>query len=740
MRRLALLAFTLVAPAVCAARPQIIHQTQSIDAPPGYYFFGYDVAIDGDWALVAAAQPSPTPANPQQRHDALLYHRVNGQWTLDRVLATRMSTYTVVNQFTTFAMNNGVAAIGSNPVQIFKRTGNTWAEIAHPFTAPPGDPDFVAGYMEWDGNTLLATRYACDYSTQQLWGARISRLNADGTWSPLERLSSGDTFCNQDPVLWGISGDTVVAGTYTNDFEAAQDQVRIFRRSGTTWTPTSAIDGGGGDADVRGNEIFYPSDRLGGTLVYRNDDTQTVVDRIRTVRQSYAGAFGGTNLMHSNEVFLQDDDLFRKNAAGKYEHAARLLPIGIYSLQIPAINGQRLIAHAYRNFDSANQSVLFFDLPSTYTPSPVISTGFANGTSPFLPQLGTFAVVTASAGNRVYRQSDVSGEYRALLGDSDWVEQSIEADIKPTAFSGDDRWAGLAVRYQDPANYYYVTLRSSGMVSLKEMRNGVFTTHVQKALPIVAGKRYHVALQASGNFISVNIDGKTFVYSELGANPIPHGSAAILGYKTAAEYDNVVAAQVGQVPIYDLVLGDCHGPLINSPEWTSAGTDSWNCQQTAGGNVLQQTSIAGDARALVGTPTDDQIVTTRARFTSANTTGSDQWFGITARYVDASTTITSRLRKSNTVSLRKLVQRRHRDAGHGQPDHHAQHLVQPATRRGGQRDPRLHQWPAGVSGHRFVTCERAGWSAHVQGRGGVHELLFLATLRPNSPPRPRSPR
>ena len=141
----------------------------------------------------------------------------------------------------------------------------------------------------------------------------------------------------------------------------------------------------------------------------------------------------------------------------------------------------------------------------------MIATGFESGPSPFTPQLGTFAVATTANGNHVYRQSSLTGDYRALLGNSDWIEQSIEADIKPTAFSGSDRWAGLAVRYLDASNYYYVTLRSSGVVALKRMRNGVCTTMVQRALPIVAGRSYHVALQASASGIVVRIDGKEFL-------------------------------------------------------------------------------------------------------------------------------------------------------------------------------------------------------------------------------------
>ncbi len=656
MPRLAFIAWGLIASAVCVARPMVIHQSQVLKPPAGagYYSFGYEVAIDGDWAIVTAATPSPTPTSPQQTHDALLYHRVNGQWSFDRVLVRRVSTeYGQYVGFWSVAMNNGMAAIGSDPTRIFKRTNDTWSEIAHPFTAPPGDPDYVGGELEWDGNTLLAVQHACSYFQNRPWGALISTLSANGGWSPIQRLSSGDTVCNQEPVSWGISGNTVVAGTYTNDYEVMPDQLRIFRRAGSTWVPTSAIDGGDGQGDVRANEIFYSSRGPGGTLVYRNDDTQTVVDYIRTVSASYREAGQGYGFTHTNDDFLQGHDLFRKNAGGKYEHVVRLLPAGRYALvDEPKINGRRVIFAAWRDRTSANQKVMVFDLPATYTPSPVIATGFENGASAVIPQLGAFTVATRGNGNRVYRQSSLTGEYRALLGNSDWIEQSIEAVIRPTAFSGSDRWAGLAVRYLDNANYYYVTLRSSGVVELKRMLNGVYTTMAQKALPIVAGRYHHVALQAAGSLIMVRIDGKEFIWSD--DDEIPHGSAALLGYRTAVDYDNVVASQLGQLPIFDLFSTNCYGPLTNNPFWAINGTGTWSCSSATGQNVMHQTSTTGVARALVGTPTDDQVVTTRVRMTASGT-GHDPWLGIAARYVDESNYYYLTLRTSNTVSLRKLV-------------------------------------------------------------------------------------
>ena len=655
MWRSSFMACALVAGTAFAARPMVINQSQTLEPPAGsgYDSFGYEVAIDGDWAIIIAATPSPTPTSPQQTHDALLYHRVSGQWTPDRVLERLVSTqYGQYVQFDSVAMSNGVAAIGSDSTHIFKRTNNSWAEIAHPFTAPYGDPDWVAGNLLWDGSTLLATRSLCNYQ-QQPWGALISRLNTDGSWTPVQHLSSGQTFCDQEPIHWAISGDTVIAGTWSNDYEVLPDQLRIFRRGGTTWAPTSAINGGHGEGDVRGNEIFFSSDGPGGTLVYRNDDSHTVVDNIRTVSASYRDTGRGYSFKHNDEVFMQDSSVFRKNAAGKYEQVGMLVPTGPYSMvDDGAIRGRRVISQAYRDNTSLNQAAVIFDLPATYTPSPVIATGFESGAAPFTPQLGTFAVATTASGNHVYRQSSLTADYRALLGNSDWVEQSIEADITPTAFSGSDRWAGLAVRYLDDANYYYVTVRSSGVLALKRMRNGAFTTMAQKALPIVAGRRYHVSLQAFGTLIMVRVDGKEFIWSGE-SQQIPHGSAALLGYRTAVDYDNVVAAQVGQRPIFDLFFAGCYGSLVNAPVWTSNGDGHWNCSQATGENIIQQTSTTGIARALVGTPTDDQVVVTRARATDF--AGQDRWFGIAARYVDESNYYYLAVRNSNTVSLRKLT-------------------------------------------------------------------------------------
>ena len=120
----------------------------------------------------------------------------------------------------------------------------------------------------------------------------------------------------------------------------------------------------------------------------------------------------------------------------------------------------------------------FFELPVPLVAPAAIANDFeTHDVTDWQPQSGSqFALANTSAGT-VYRQSSLVGKSTALLTDSDWANaQSIEADIKPTAVDGSDRWVGLAVRYVDVNNQYYVTLRGSNKVFLQRLVAGSFQT------------------------------------------------------------------------------------------------------------------------------------------------------------------------------------------------------------------------------------------------------------------------
>jgi len=94
----------------------------------------------------------------------------------------------------------------------------------------------------------------------------------------------------------------------------------------------------------------------------------------------------------------------------------------------------------------------------------------------------------------------------------------------------------------------------------------------------------------------------------------------------------------------------CPGP------WTHTGLGFWNLTVDAT-TVYSQSSIAGDARASIGVPTDDQIVRVRTRLdTFATPNGTqERWFGVMARRVDDENFYLLALTNANTLSLRKVV-------------------------------------------------------------------------------------
>ena len=72
--------------------------------------------------------------------------------------------------------------------------------------------------------------------------------------------------------------------------------------------------------------------------------------------------------------------------------------------------------------------------------------------------------------------------------------------------------------------------------------------------------------------------------------------------------------------------------------------------------MFKQTSTAGDARAAVGPEqivNTDQIVQARVRPRAFNAAG-DPWVGVMARYDDSRNYVYMSLRRSNTVTLRKV--------------------------------------------------------------------------------------
>ena len=282
MVRLILIAGALIASATCVARPMIIHEAQVIDAPAGYYYFGLKVAIDGDWAIIAAATASPTPANPRQTHDALLYHRVNGVWTLDRTLIRRVSTE--YGQYVGFCVGSDEQWRCRNRRQphAHVQAHQQHLERNHPSVhRAAGYPDLSGtARLMWDGNALLAADNPLQFVAEQRpWGALISRLNTMAAGPRSSAFQAATRVATSTPCTGTSRATPSWRARIPTIYEVVPDQLHIFRRSGNHV-----------DADVGHRRwrcagapcvATRSSSRAGGplgTLVYRNDDSQTVID------------------------------------------------------------------------------------------------------------------------------------------------------------------------------------------------------------------------------------------------------------------------------------------------------------------------------------------------------------------------------------------------------------------------------------------------------------------------------
>ena len=129
------------------------------------------------------------------------------------------------------------------------------------------------------------------------------------------------------------------------------------------------------------------------------------------------------------------------------------------------------------------------------------------------------------------------------------------------------------------------------------------------------------------------------------------------GYRTRFDVDNVLVTGGTRY----LMLMDTMEAFFQSGAM-QRGTGTWqqitiDDEQDSFHFYFRQTATSGDARIFSRTPIPDQVVSARMRpLAYGATSGSqDPWIGVAARVVDANNYLYMTLRRSNQLSLRKLV-------------------------------------------------------------------------------------
>lgn len=647
-------------PSSIQAGPRIVEERAQFPMPglSGQGITG--IGMNSDSILVATRRNFSEGGADFSEMSAYLYRRAaTGQWHYAETLMRTISDFGDAIPFYVAMEGNVGAVLEGGTVSVYEPTAaGGWARTAQLQLQTSG------GGIRIDAGTIV-TGKACSWeafrkNTASTW------VRVGGATVPLGECINGSVDVSGSTVVVGSSLDGSLGG------ENFEPSVRVY--SGLSFTPTmTTVLSPHGDNDiyfgshtaVDGSMLLTTSAIDRGISVFRRNSggqwdylmSATPADAYRDRARSnipipQVGSSFAVAAQLSNDhraVVAGAIDVFRRNTDGTTTQTARLLAsdahFGMMMGLRVAISGQRIAAAAQ---DPA--AVYVFELPSDLSQPALVQENFQTGNGGnWTPIAGSSFSVVSAGTSRVYRQSSVASGAGSYLTNMDWKDQSIQADVRPTAFDGPDRWFGLAVRRTDAANYYYVTVRSSNAIDLKRMRNGSFVTLASAPLPVQLNRNYRLRVEAVGTWIRAYVDGALAI--EARDSALTHGQAGVQMYKARADYDNIVISPNAFLPMY------ADNFELDDYWWTKVdGSWSRHIESVEDEIVLdtfRQSSTASGARAVIGVSTGDQVVQTRARAISF--AGTNVWFGVMGRYVDSRNYYYITLRNNGTLSLRKLV-------------------------------------------------------------------------------------
>jgi len=640
------------------ARPLFITESARIHNPdPSYETFATAHALDGDEAFISSShyiENDPEDQFDDQEHMVVnLWQRVNGTWMPIRKVSEFDDYYHLWNH--DMDMKNGIAAFSLPFLKIFEKKNGDWA--ASPISSAPDGPGYS---IHVDGQRVFTG------ATSGSFEGSLLQKNASGTWGITDVLQ-GEYRGGDDEQVGrqvGISGNrAVVMSPYTEDSQGfATPNVAVYRNL-AGWQREFVIENSdatpvGEALDIHDDEIVVSGSDLSGSLLYRpvNGGPNWTVAQALRPPGSYMGGGSTYDIVMTDAYVLQQNfdfdrnasvvNIFTKDANGKYSQVATLTSSKGESVGAIKVSGRRVML-------GCGEDICFYDLPASLTQPNVLQDTFAAVTpTGWSFSAGSQFALVQSGASRVLRQSETTSPatHTALLDDSNWTNESIEADVRPTAFNGTDRWVGLAARYLDAGNFYYVTLRASNKVLLRKLVNGAQVTLGSAQLPATLNHNYRLRLEAVNNRLRVYVDGALLL--DAFDATFGSGRAGLLAYRAAADFDNVIVSPTPDVTLSATV----NGQPLRTGYWTFTGNGAWSYAWDGTQMVYPQTSTSGDARALTAAPTDDQQVEFAIRATAFDGgSGSDRWFGAIARYKDDSNYYYVSLRSGGTISLRKVV-------------------------------------------------------------------------------------
>jgi hypothetical protein len=664
------------------AAPPVLEETTRLAPPEPDYFWKSSwatstVAVDGDRIIAAAYKPF-VAYFPEAIF--LFERRSNEAWTPVKLFERNMPDEPSERTLTADIKGAIAAVVAGGQLMVYERGAGGWIQSSN-LTLPGGH----AGSDVVIGNGFIVVGSVAVVNGVMRSVGLVYHKNAVGQWSYWTRLVANPTggFAHETYAAnVALSGNSVLL-THNNALSGSEVEVtaHVFEGTPGAWTNTAILRAPPNfkplaNAVIDGNYVLWVGAPIagpaktavfvksGGSWTYDTSRTQIgspEQSRIDMTDIAAISAAGGTALIG---LYTDEDRgseggsimVYKRGVNGEpnYQPIAELLASNSWQ-QLALGNGVDISGNRVVTMSGDGSGIYIYQLPVSFSQPAVFQDDFQdNDANGWLSSPANAWSVATSGTSRVYRQSNLTGEASSARGDLDWTDQSIGAYIKPAAVSGEDRWVGLVVRQSDANNYYYATLRSSGVVQIKKMVNGSFVTLASAQVPFTLNRTYRLRLEAIGTWVKVFVDGA--VRAEAQDSSLTHGQPGLRSYRVAADYDNVV---VTPNPSIDLLWDHFdiypYEPQEQQPrqrrQWTTSGSGSWSIDPDV--MTYAQTSSAADARAIAGIEVDNIVLDARLKAVSFN--GSDRWFGVITRYQDDNNYYYVTLRGSNQISLRRLT-------------------------------------------------------------------------------------
>jgi hypothetical protein len=624
LRELASTSILLVAVSAAAmGRPLPLEPTFITPPPSGYSLYG--AAFEGDWMIASAtATASPTQT-------VFLYRRTGlGPWALQGKLAEVATDYPEYNTTgTSLAMENRLLVFEiKGKLYIYERTADGYQRTA------VLDGGFDSAAVRIDKARILAGLGTCT-------GAAVVEKNAAGVWAISGTLrTTNATPCSSDFYFTDhldISGDFALVPTRGGT-------VQVFRRAAgqAQWPKTSDLTPStttvGTGVALRGTLALVGGSTTEGTRVFQRVVGSTTWNRTNTLRpvDLYVGSQGHVSYIRERgELWLLDRNLWRQAPDNTFEHLATLNG----DVWTEDVGGRTVLA-------AQTDGIHTYILPETFPASPAtLRDDFqGNGNIDWQIDYG-FSYVQSGFTRVLHKQANQ--EAQAVVDGADWVNQSIQADVRPTEFRDPNGYVGLTTRRSSDGRSFYQARFGPNAVRIIRLTPGPGYQEIAKAgVPFVTNRTYRVRFETRDSLLRVFVDGAEII--SIRDRTLTHGGASLGSESVVADFDNVIVSPLTTTLFSPLDLSD-------RTKWTARGGTWTGGYNSPAPLARRQTDKTVLARSLTGVPeSDDEIIETVARIDSLPPSG-DRWVGVIARYRDDANHYYASLGVNSGLQIRRVA-------------------------------------------------------------------------------------